>query len=726
MNRCASVVVCVSVNAQHRPLSCIEEVFMKDISRSVPKEDHEEKVSGRALYVSDIQMADMHYAKTVRADRPHARIRNIRLPELPEGYVVVDHHDIPGANHVNMIFEDWPVFADSVVRHVGEPIMLVCGKDKQIIQSICDEIVIEYEDLEPVFDLQESVVHKSFQKGDAAAAFARADQVVERVYETGYQEQAYIEPQGFVGYLEGEKKVTLIGSIQCPYYVKNAVIKTLACDPEDVRVIQAAVGGAFGGKEEFPSLIGCQLAVAVHKLKKPIKIIYEREEDMIVTTKRHPSKTTMQAALDSAGRVLAIKAHVALDAGAYIGLSGVVLSRAMLAVTSAYTIDHLDVKGDVYLTHTVPNGAFRGFGAPQMIFAIDMFMHHLAKHLGKDPYQFRKAHQAKQGDRTATSGIFRDPILMDAMVEKATSMSDYHRKQKDYASPDVYRGIGMSWFLHGCGFTGSGESDHIKAKVRLRKSDTDHVYVLVAAVDMGQGAKTTLKKVVVETLGVPYNQVTFDDPDTDAVPDSGPTVASRTAMIVGGLLAQAAQTLKETWKRGETQVVEKTYRQPEFVIWDEKTLRGDAYPAYSWGVNIVEVSVSPVTYEVKVEKIWSVYDVGKALDERIVLGQADGGIAQGVAYGYLEVMRHHGGHIQHKNMTDYIIPTAVDMAPTETVIFDNPYALGPYGAKGVGELSLVGGAPAVAMAIEQAIGRPIQKIPATPEMIMELMRDETH
>lgn len=698
---------------------------MKDISRSVPKEDHDEKVSGRALYASDIQMADMHYAKTIRSDRPHARLVRIEYPTLPDGYIIVDHTDITGANHVNMIFEDWPVFAAGVVKHVGEPIALVCGPDKQVIQSICEQVVIEYEDLEPVFDFQDSVVQKAFKKGDPDTAFSQAKEIVERVYETGYQEQAYIEPQGFVGYLEGEKKVTLIGSIQCPYYVKNAVMKTLACDPDDVRVIQAAVGGAFGGKEEFPSLMACQLAVAVLKLKKPIKMIYEREEDMIVTTKRHPSKTTMTAALDETGKVLAIKAHVALDAGAYIGLSGVVLSRAMLAVTAAYTIDHLDVSGDVYVTHTVPNGAFRGFGAPQMIFAIEMFMHHLAKHLDKDPFNFRKAHQAKQGDKTATSGIFRDPILMDAMIEKATNMSDYHHKVKAYAAPDVYRGIGMSWFLHGCGFTGSGESDHIKAKVRLRKTEKDHVYVLVAAVDMGQGAKTTLKKVVVETLGVPYHQVTFDHPDTDDVPDSGPTVASRTAMIVGGLLAQAAQTLKETWQKGKEQVVEKRYRQPDFVVWDEKHLRGDAYPAYSWGVNIVEVSVSPVTYDVKVENIWSVYDVGKALDERIVIGQADGGIAQGVAYGYLEVMQHKKGIIQHKNMTDYIIPTSVDMAPTETVIFDNPYALGPYGAKGVGELSLVGGAPAVALAIEQAIGRPIHKIPATPEMIMELIRHET-
>jgi CO/xanthine dehydrogenase Mo-binding subunit len=301
---------------------------------------------------------------------------------------------------------------------------------------------------------------------------------------------------------------------------------------------------------------------------------------------------------------------------------------------------------------------------------------------------------------------------------------DYHQKVKEYQSDDVFKGIGMSWFLHGCGFTGSGEAEHIKAKVKLRKDEKDQVYVLVAAVDMGQGAKTTLSKVVAHTLDIPMEQVTFDDPDTDFVPDSGPTVASRTAMIVGGLLARAAKRLKDEWQPNEAQEIVEQYQQPSYITWDEQKLHGDAYPAYSWGVNIVEVEVSKLTYQVDVKHIWSVYDVGRALDERIILGQADGGIAQGVAYGYLEVMRHENGQLKQKNMTDYIIPTAVDMAKTETYIYDNPYALGPYGAKGAGELTLVGGAPAVALAIEMAIGKKITKIPATPEYLMELINDE--
>ncbi len=697
---------------------------MRDISKSIPKEDHVEKVSGRALYVSDIKMDRMLFAKTVRSIHPKAKIESIEIPELPKDYFIVDYKDIPGENYVKMIFEDWPIFAENTVNYIGDPIMLVVGKNKHIINQIIEQIKIEYKILKPMFDYKKSVINKKFTKGNIKKAFVKPFKKVSGIYETGYQEQAYIEPQGFIAYPEGEKKITLIGSIQCPYYVKNAVIVALGCENDEVRVIQPTVGGAFGGKEEFPSVMACQLAVAVRKIGRPIKMIYEREEDMEVTTKRHPSKIKLTAAVDENHHIKGIKAYVSLDSGAYMGLSGVVLARAMIAATDAYTIDNLDVSGDVYETNTVPNGAFRGFGSPQMIFAFEMFMNHIAKELDIDPLPFRLNHLAKQNDLTSTSGIFRDPIIMEKMIQKAMEISDYKNKYKAYQDSSVFKGIGMSWFLHGCGFTGSGESTHIKAKVKLRKDKNNQVYILVAAVEMGQGAKTSLKKIVVQTLDIPSKQVTFNNPDTDFVPDSGPTVASRTIMIVGGLLARAALKLKETWIEDQEMEIIENYQQPEYIEWDEDTMQGDAYPAYSWGVNIVEVEVSPVTYQTNLKGIWSVYDAGKSIDDRLVLGQADGGIAQGVAYGYLEVMKHEKGKIRQKTMTDYIIPTAVDMPRTETVIMENPYILGPYGAKGVGELTLVGGAPAVALAIEQAITKKVKKIPATPEYIMELINHE--
>jgi CO/xanthine dehydrogenase Mo-binding subunit len=692
-----------------------------DPKKSSRKIDHDEKCSGAAQYVSDIRVDGIHYARTLRSTKARANIRSIKIPVLAPGYAIVDHRDILSENYVRMIFADWPVFAVNRVNYIGEPILLVVGPEPSEVARILSLIQVEYEDLEPQFALVDSQIQRHFHKGNLDQAFKDSKTIHEETFETGYQEQAYIEPQGMLAYPEGPHKITLVGSMQCPYYIKNAVLTCLGYQDDQIRVIQPAVGGAFGGKEEFPSTIACQLATAVAKLQVPIKMIFEREEDMLVTTKRHPSIIKLKAGLDANRRVIGIQAHVGLDAGAYLGLSGVVLSRAMIAVTGAYTIPNLDVSGDVFITNTVPTGAFRGFGAPQMMFSIEMFMSHLAHLINEDESAFRERHLAKQGDFTSTSGQFRDPIIMVDMIKKAKAISDYDRKRKEFAN-NGYRGIGMSWFLHGCGFTGSGESTHIKAKVRLQKDAQNIVHVRVAAVDMGQGVKTSLAHVVAKTLGLPDTRVIFEMPDTDFAPDSGPTVASRTMMIVGGLLARAALKLKGQWKSGQEQEVLEHYTPPAYIQWDEEAMRGDAYPAYSWGVNIVEVSVSPVTYQVKLEGIWSVYDVGKAIDERIVVGQADGGITQGVAYGYLEVMTHEKGRLKQKNLTDYIIPTSMDVPPMETVIFENPFAYGPDGAKGAGELTLVGGAPAVALAIEQAVKHPVNRIPATPEHIMELIK----
>ena len=694
---------------------------MGDISNSIKKTDSDEKISGSAIYVADIKMDGMLHAITLRSTICHGEIKTITFPDIPEGYHIVSAKDVPGRNVVKIIFDDQPVFTEKDITYLEEPILLVIGPDKEVVQDILNQIVVEYIEKDPVFDWVNSAVNYHFDKGSGIKAFEHAHKVIAFDYETGYQEQAYIEPQGFLGYMDGEK-VTLIGSIQCPYYVKNAVIDALGTDPDNVRVIQPSIGGAFGGKEEFPSLMACQLAVAVQKIGQPIQLLYEREEDMLVTTKRHPSKIHFEAAMSEHNEILGFKTYCAIDAGANIGLSGVVLARALIACTGAYTINNLDVSGDVFITNTVPNGAFRGFGAPQMYFAIEMFMEHIALELDLDPLEFRMNNLAKQGDNTSTNGTFRDPIIMDEMIIKAMEISDYKNKRKLYDDTNSYKGIGMSFFFHGCGFTGSGEATHIKAKVKLRKEKTGKVQILVAAVDMGQGIRTTLRKVVSHILEIPIDDVIFNFPDTDLVPDSGPTVASRTIMIVGGLIARATREMKERWMETEF-TVEKQYVQPDYIKYDEATFQGDAYPAYSWGINIVEVEVDKYTYQVKLQHTWSVYDVGKAIDERIVIGQADGGLTQGIAYGYLEVMTHELGKIKQKNMTDYIIPTAMDTNKMDTVIYENPYAFGPYGAKGVGELTLVGGAPAVAYAIEQAIKRKVFKIPATPEYLMELVKN---
>ena len=697
---------------------------MKDYSTSTPKVDFPLKAKGALPFVDDMSMDGMLYAKSYRSTIARGKIKKINLPELPDGYFWVDANDIVKENVVKIIFSDWPVFADGRVNYIGETIGLFVGPDKGVLDELMSKTSVEYEEETPIFDWTESYIHKGYKKGNYEEAKKNAVRVIKEEFETNYQEQAYLENQGILVYEDEEGRITLTGSMQCPWYIHRAVMQTLGVPTEKVRVIQPAVGGAFGGKEHYPSLIGSQVATAWWKIRKPIKMCFERAEDITFTTKRHPSKSSYEALIDKDNNIIGIKAHIKLNGGAYKGCSGVVLSRALIAACNVYIIPNLDMEGDVYMTNTVPTAAFRGFGSPQTIFAMEMFINHIAKDLGVDPLELRMKYLAKQGDSTANSGHFHDPIILDQLVEKAMEMSDYKRKVEEYSKPGCNRGIGMSMFLHGCGFTGSGESDIIKGKVKLIKDENDHVYVYASSVDMGQGNKTTLKRIVAKNLGIPNEQVTFDSPDTAVIPDSGPTAASRTIIIVGFLMEKAAKNLKKIWKSGVKQEIVEPYVGPSYIHWDEETMQGDAYPGYAWGVNITEVEFDPITYQISIIGAWSTYDVGRVVDERIADGQADGGLAQGLGYGYMESMNCVDGRFRNRSLSDYIIPTTEDMPDFQTEFIDNPFIYGADGAKGMGELTLVGGAPSVALAIENAIGKKINKIPATPEYIMEVLKND--
>lgn len=688
---------------------------------STVKIDNEEKMAGKAIFTDDILCQDALYVVFVRSTISKGKILRIEVPALPDDYHYIDAKDIVKENVVSIIFSDWPVFADGVVNYYGETIGLIAGPDKQTVLDLVRKVVITYQEETPNFELKESVFHKHFAKGDIAKAKQEADFSYTETFRTSLQEHLYLETQAMLMWLDGDK-VTVKASMQCPYYVKKAIVRTLGCDPDNVRVIQPAVGGAFGGKEHYPSLLSAQLATALVKIKKPLRFVFDRTEDIAFTTKRHPSQTTYIAYVKN-NKITGIEAHVKLDGGAYIGCSGVVLARALIAVVDCYTIPSLEVNGDVYLTNTVPTAAFRGFGSPQTIFAFEMFINHLAKAAKADPLEFRFTHLAKKGDITAVSGNFHDEIIMPQLIEKAMEMSDYKRKIKEYNKPNSNKGIGMSWFLHGCGFTGSGESTIINAHVKLVKEADDTVHLYTSQVDFGQGNRTTLKKIVSDTLGYPEHLVFHESPDTDHTLNTGPTAASRTIIIVGYLCEKAAKHLKEQWVSGKRIEIIEPYVAPPYIHWDEETMQGDAYPGYAWGVNIIEVSYDPLTYQVHVDGVWSTYDVGHAIDERIVVGQSDGGIAQGIGYGMLECMDIKDGKFYQKTISDYTVPTSMDLPYMETVLIDNHFAYGASGAKGAGELTFVGVAPALCLAIEQAIKRKINKIPANPEYIMELVEN---
>ncbi|MGH0053613.1 MAG: xanthine dehydrogenase family protein molybdopterin-binding subunit, partial [Sphaerochaetaceae bacterium] len=665
---------------------------MKDISKSIVKKDHGIKTNGSALYVGDFAHKDMLHGKFVRSPYAHAKILETNVPPLPQGYFIVDHRDVPGINEVHIVKDDTPVYAETTVEYVGDPVLMVVGPDEDEVERIANAIHVVYEELPAVLSVEDSdtvFFDYNFGKGDVDKAFSEADSVYEETFETGYQEQAYLETQGMIAEFK-DGKLTIHGSMQCPYYVHGAIMKALGLTPDCVRVKQDVTGGGFGGKEAYPSILACQVSVAAYKANgKPVRIIYGRREDMEFTSKRHPSLCRYKVAVKD-GCISAMDIDVLFNAGGFTTLSAVVLQRGIIAGSGVYNIENLRVHGSAVKTNTVPTGAYRGFGAPQTFFAVEMMMEHIAKDVGEEPLAFKKRHLVRQGDATSTSGKYHFPVPLPTMIDEVEKMSDFSKKRREYAKVQqgrYHKGIGISLWYHGAGFTGSGERDIIKAVTRLHKFPDGRVEILASQSEIGQGIKTTLCKIVANELNIPIEQVIYENPDTDRVPDSGPTVASRSLMTVGELLRRAAIRLRSEWESGEDQVVDERFREPEFVIpfYIEK-FQGDAYPTYAWAVCAVEVQVDTLTGVNEVTGTWASFDVGTPIDMNIVVGQMEGGLMQGIGYSSMEQMATNAkGRIRNNSYSDYIIPTSMDVPVMQVHMHVEEYPDGPYGAKGAGE-----------------------------------------
>ena len=706
---------------------------MEPISKSVVRKDHAPKITGTSIYVDDYANTGVLTGRFLRSKTARARIVSVTVPELPPGYFYVDKDDVPGVNKVHIVMDDTPVFAQDTVEYIGEPIAMVVGPDVRQVEAILAGIRVEYEELEPVLDLRRAdtvFFDYEYGRGDLEKAFAEADQVFTEEFSTGYQDQTYLETQGMMAEPEPDGRMFVHGSLQCVYYVHTALMQALGCGPEDVHVLQDVTGGGFGGKEDFPSILGCQVAVAAKKAGAPVRCVFSRREDLEFTPKRHPSLCTYRAAVKD-GRVTAMDIEVLFNAGAYTTLSAVVLQRGVICASGVYNIEHLHVHGKALKTNTVPSGAYRGFGAPQTFFAVEMFMDHIAKDLGEDSLEFKEKHLVKQGDKTSTSGIYHFPVPLPDMIEEVNAACDFRRKHKEYALPQTgrfRRGIGMSLYFHGAGFTGSGERDIIKAVCRLAKHADGTVEILAANGEIGQGLRTTFPKIVAKELGLPLKKVCFEHPDTARVPDSGPTVASRSLMIVGELLRRCAVRLRETWVDGEEQMVEEHFKEPDFMIpFYLDKFQGDAYPTYAWGVNAIEVEVDTYTGLTKILGAYGSFDVGTPMDEGIVMGQMEGGFLQGIGYASMESMDYDSrGRIRNNSFSDYLIPTAADVPNLTCMLHVEKYPDGPYGAKGAGELPLVGAPGAYVEAMEQALGGSVRlhHAPFTPEDTMKVIAKE--
>jgi CO/xanthine dehydrogenase Mo-binding subunit len=463
-------------------------------------------------------------------------------------------------------------------------------------------------------------------------------------------------------------------------------------------------------------------AILALKARRPVKIVYDRVEDMLATTKRHPAIVRHRTGVAKDGRLVAMDIEVILDGGAYVTLSPVVLSRGGIHAAGPYRCEHTRIVGRAMRTHTPPNGAFRGFGAPQTQFAMEVHMDRVAERLGMDPVKLREKNALRPGDSTATGQILGTDCSAMEVLRAAVRRSGYRRKRTQYAGTN--KGIGLALFFHGSGFTGSGELKlGSRAAIELT---ADGVRVLTSSTEIGQGTRTMHAQIVADALGIPYEQVEVAQPDTGVVPDSGPTVASRTCMIVGRILERCAEEMRATlggippgeyYRRHGPYRVTKRHEMPSWIAWDDETYRGDAYATYAWACDVAEVEMDPDTYEVRPLRVTAVQEIGKAIHPALATGQVEGGTAQGVGFALLEKVVMHDGGMVNAQLTNYTIPTTLDTPEMDVVLLENPYPDGPFGAKGLGELPIDGPAPAIVNAIG-SLGVRVSDIPATPEVIM--------
>ena len=739
------------------------------VGQSPPRKEGKAKVLGRAQYVDDITLPDMWFGATVRSTIPRGRITSIAFdPAIPwHEFTIVSAADIPGENTIVHLTKDHPCLASTHVNHAEEPILLLAHPDRAVLPAAVAAVHITYEELPAIYTIEDSEKkeHIIWGEGEHANTFKTylmqknrtpipdevwqtADFIVEGEYRTGAQEQLYIENNGVIAEYNAETGVTVRGSMQCPFYLVHALELVFNLPAEKCRVIQTETGGAFGGKEDFPSVIGSHAALLAMKSGHPIKLCYDRAEDMAATTKRHPSRTRHRTAVSKDGKLLAGEIDFAIDGGAYATLSPVVLSRGTIHAPGPYHWPYMTVRAKAMATNIPPHGAFRGFGAPQSIFALERHMDKIAKTIGLTPEELRRRNFLSTGDRTATGQHLSDPVDMQHMLTRALEESSYHAKRKQFekenATSVIKKGIGFATFFHGAGFTGSGErrlASEVAIDINLQ---TGNPRILVSSTEFGQGTNTILCQIAAQTLGLRYEDVSIAQPDTHLVPNSGPTVASRTAMIVGKLIERASiqilsklgsdvalptphtpadfrkAAIRYGKEHGNLEVCVR-YESPEGIFWDDETYSGEAYPAYAWAVYVAEVAVDTTTYSATVTNFHALQEVGKVLHPILAAGQVEGGIAQGIGYALYEKCLWRNGHLSNNQMTNYIMPTSADLPPIHVTFEEVPSPHGAFGAKGIGELPMDGPAPAILNAIEHATGIAFNEIPLLPEDIFERM-----
>lgn len=734
------------------------------IGRSLPRRDAWEKVLGEACFAADLELPDIHHLKVVRSPYAHARILGIHTEAalaVPGVVAVLTARDIPGRNAVAIFRPDQPILAFDKVRHLGEPVAIVVAESLEGAEAARQLVLVDWEPL-PVLvtpeealapgaprvhdDVPNEVFVRRLARGDADAALAAADVVVEGLFTTPYNEHAYLEPEAGVAYMDGDRVVIMVGT-QNAQHSRGEVAKVLAVDPDRVRVIQTTTGGGFGGKLDVP--FPAMLAIAAFATGKPVRLVLSREESFVDTTKRHPFSMDLKLGAMADGRMVGFTGELVANTGAYLSFGAGVVTRAVVHATGPYRIPNVRVRGSAVHTTGPVSGAMRGFGVPQLTFATECLVDELAAGLGMDSLELRRLNGYRDADITASGQQLeaRVPYLrtLDSLLPALVAAREEAARYNVAAAAEGSRrrrGVGLASMWFGPGKTSLSE----KSEVYLEILPDGDVCVVTTAADIGQGLETVMAQITAEELAMPYERVHVRARDTDGAPDGGFTCASRQTYNTGNAVLDAARLLKQSVMAATAEMLA---HDPATLLVEDAAVhvdgdpelsisfadlvaaghsrryfgayaaevgdldedgQGRPYETYTFGSQVVLVEVDPETGHVDVVRVHVAHDVGTVINPQSVEGQLEGGALMGIGFALKEEFVP-GVTLNFKN---YRIPRATEAPDIEILLFETPHERGPFGAAGAGECSQMPTAPAIANAIFDAVGLRMRDLPITP------------
>jgi CO/xanthine dehydrogenase Mo-binding subunit len=755
--------------------------------QSLVRTDARQKVTGALKFGADFAQEEFLHGKILRSPHPHALIKSINTEKaqaVPGVIAVLTAEDLPGRNGFGAIIPDQPVICEDKVRFVGDGVALVAAETELAAQRALEQIRVEYEVLPAVFDPRDALkedapkIHENgnllsydkLRKGDVDKGFDEADVIMERTYQVPFLDHAYMEPDICMAIPQPDGTMLVEGPMQAPFTTRRNINAVLGVPINKVRVRQVTMGGGFGGKEDSPIDLGCRAAVLALHTGKPVRMALEREEVMLQTCKRHPMIMQIKIGARKDGTLLAFEGVIYDEQGAYASLgpkippAGGSHVHSMIMMPGPYEIPNAKVDAYLCYTNHPYGGAMRGFGAPQVHVAHEQLLDELAGELGINPIDIRRKNGFKLGSTTATGQVLDQSVgLLDTLEACAEAFNwDQKCKESGYIDKEKTKrkgvGIGMGWYRTSIGISADGCGAHVHVH------EDGSVLLFTGITEMGQGSYTVLPQICAEELGVRVEDIRYVVPDTDIVPESGPTVGSRSTTLAGNAIILAARHVKESILDAASEILDvpaerleakdrliydrespvnsvmfkdaalkcmQTGRRligqgwwtPPKSTLDPETGQGNPYFVYTYSTHMAETIVDVETGEVEITDFVAAFDIGRAINPRLVEGQIEGGVAMGLGYALMENVVVDKGYIQNISLQNYLIPTSLDIPKIKPIILEVKNKYGPYGAKGIGEMPNIPATPAILNAIANACGARVRSLPADPEGVFRALRE---